>query len=393
VNWAIITGEYPPQVGGVSDYTRLLARALAAIGDEVTVWAPACSGPAPRDPGVMIHRLGCSSFGLQALAELNAALDRYPRPHRILVQYVPHAFGWKAMNLPFCLWLWSRRRTPIDLMYHEVVFPLSWSQPFHHQLLGLATRLMAYCATGSAQNIFISTPAWEKFIQPFDRKKRLTWLPIPSNIPTEVNADDVAELRRRLLSGDGALLGCFGTYGQHTSAMLRAIIPALLEREQNRRVLLAGRGGHALAQDLVNDEAALRERVITPGNLAASEVSRHLAACDLLLQPYPDGISSRRGSSMAGLALGIPIVTNEGALSEALWRESGAVALAQNGSAQAFIATAEELLASRERRDQLCRRATSLYRSSFTIEHTVSVLRQCASNRRQVQPACSTYGS
>jgi hypothetical protein len=26
---------------------------------------------------------------------------------RLLVQYVPHAFGFKAMNLPFCLWLYA----------------------------------------------------------------------------------------------------------------------------------------------------------------------------------------------------------------------------------------------------------------------------------------------
>ena len=30
-----------------------------------------------------------------------------PSP-RVLVQYVPHAFGWKGGNLPFCLWLWNR---------------------------------------------------------------------------------------------------------------------------------------------------------------------------------------------------------------------------------------------------------------------------------------------
>jgi len=235
---------------------------------------------------------------------------------------------------------------------------------------------MAYSTTLSAQDIFISIPAWEKFIRPLGKKKRLTWLPIPSTVATEVSADDVAQIRFELLGSDGVLLGCFGTYGEYTTAMLRAIIPALLMREQHRRVLLAGRGGCAFAEDLLNAQPALRERVIAPGNLAAGEVSRYLAACDLLLQPYPDGISSRRTSSMAGLALGIPILTNEGALSESLWRESGAVALA-NGCPKAFIATAEELLVSPEERDQLRRRAKSLYRRYFAIEHVVSTIRDC----------------
>ena len=104
----IITGEYPPQSGGVADYTRLVARGLAAAGDEVHVWAPAVPGPEPDDPGVTVHRLP-GRFGPQGLAALDAGLRRLPGPARILVQYVPHAFGWKAMNVPFCLWLRARR--------------------------------------------------------------------------------------------------------------------------------------------------------------------------------------------------------------------------------------------------------------------------------------------
>ena len=50
----------------------------------------------------------------------------------------------------------------------------------------------------------------------------------------------------------------------------------------------------------------------------------HIGACDLLIQPYPDGISSRRTSAMAGLALGIPVITTTGSLTESLWAETRA---------------------------------------------------------------------
>src|SRR5688572_9440944 len=39
-NWHIISCEYPPQVGGVADFTRVIARGLAARGESVDVWAP-----------------------------------------------------------------------------------------------------------------------------------------------------------------------------------------------------------------------------------------------------------------------------------------------------------------------------------------------------------------
>ena len=50
--WVILTGEYPPQSGGVSDYTRLVVEGLAAVGDEVAVYAPPQGiGPDSAPPG------------------------------------------------------------------------------------------------------------------------------------------------------------------------------------------------------------------------------------------------------------------------------------------------------------------------------------------------------
>ena len=34
-HWMMLTGEYPPQVGGVADYTQQVARALVQAGDQV----------------------------------------------------------------------------------------------------------------------------------------------------------------------------------------------------------------------------------------------------------------------------------------------------------------------------------------------------------------------
>ena len=55
--WAVLTGEYPPDPGGVSDYTRSVASALARAGDVVHVWTPQTEGAPPSDPGVRLHVL------------------------------------------------------------------------------------------------------------------------------------------------------------------------------------------------------------------------------------------------------------------------------------------------------------------------------------------------
>src|SRR5512135_1070561 len=55
-------------------------------------------------------------------------------------------------------------------------------------------------------------------------------------------------------------------------------------------------------------------RVITPGPLPAPAIAEYLRACDLVLQPYPDGASGRRTTLMTALANGVPVVTTLGVL-------------------------------------------------------------------------------
>src|SRR6266850_5202914 len=91
-SWHIITGEFPPQPGGVSDYCSQLTAALSAAGEEVHVWAPPVAATTARSDGVQVHRLS-SRFGLGSLKQLSAGLDASPPPRRLFVQYVADAFG------------------------------------------------------------------------------------------------------------------------------------------------------------------------------------------------------------------------------------------------------------------------------------------------------------
>src|SRR5579864_3796987 len=103
--WHLITPEYPPQSGGVSHYVYLLAEALDNSQDEVHVWCPRGDGPAPESRRAHVHQeLG--EVSIADLFRLGKALDRFPRPRHILVQWVPHGYRYRSMNLPFCVWLW-----------------------------------------------------------------------------------------------------------------------------------------------------------------------------------------------------------------------------------------------------------------------------------------------
>jgi glycosyltransferase involved in cell wall biosynthesis len=198
---------------------------------------------------------------------------------------------------------------------------------------------------------------------------------VPSTLPTDVPGADAAAVRARFLPAGGHLVGHFGTYGGHVAPLLEGILADLLEGRPDRHALLLGRGGPLFADRLRRRHPDLEGRLHAPGELDAPGVALHLAACDLLLQPFPDGASSRRTSLMAGLAIGAPVLTTEGPLSEPLWRESGAVCLVEARAGSAFREAAERLLRDSALRASLGARARETYRERFAVEHTIARLR------------------
>ncbi len=374
--WDIITGEYPPQRGGVSDYTQQIASGLSACGDTVHVWAPGPEDAVRMEHGVEIHRLpGC--FGPRAIWTMERAFSQMKGPRRLLVQYVPHAFGWKALNVLFCLWLLVRRHDEIWAMFHEVSFPLSRRQSLRHNFLGMVTLGMAAAVARGADRIFISTPAWRPRLQRLVPRAKLSiWMPVPTNISTSADPAEVRVVRRRIAGVPGAaLIGHFSSYSTLTAPLLVQWLGQLLMCCPSRAGLVIGYHSSGYADEILRQFPALASRLHSIENLDRREVAVHLAACDILVQPYADGVSTRRTSMMAALALGMPIITNHGPATEPLWSESGSVALTLSGSPDDVVRIAEDLLARPGLRAELGSRAAGLYAREFVVERTINQLR------------------
>jgi hypothetical protein len=78
---------------------------------------------------------------------------------------------------------------------------------------------------------------------------------------------------------------------------------------------------------------------------------------------------------MACLSHGRPVVTTSGHLTEALWAESGAVALADVSCPGGFAWAVARLLEDPEERGRLGSEGLSLYRARFAVNHVVTALR------------------
>jgi glycosyltransferase involved in cell wall biosynthesis len=298
-SWHLITGEYPPQSGGVSDYTATLARALLRAGREVHVWTN--SRGDGEGSGVIVHRLP-ALFGEPALRALDAGLDGSSAPRVVLIQYVPQAFGMQGMNVGFCRWVRRRGAASGDdvrIMFHEPYYPfVVW--PLHHNLLAMANRIMAGLVMSTARRAYVSTTAWAQRLRRYAPSSlQFVWLPIPSAIPALNDTELVVAAKRRLVPDPGShLVGHFGTYGALNRLLLSPTLVLLLRSRPDVRICLLGSGSDAMASELQSRQPESRGRVIGLGHQAPAELAAGLQACDVALQPYPDGARDRKSTRL-----------------------------------------------------------------------------------------------
>jgi glycosyltransferase involved in cell wall biosynthesis len=369
-SFCIVTPEYPPTRGGVADYTAQVACALAERGHPVEVWAPPAerSASSPQ-PGVSLRHLP-DHFGPRSIAALSRALRARPERPTLFLQYVPQGFGWRGLNLPFLAAL-SRYSGPFWGMFHEVVYPFVDGQPFRHHVLAVGTRVMLGVVARRCDRLFVSIPWWTRYIERWGAPKRPPeWAPVPTNLPTTPTLERAAA-RARLGIGDERRVLCyFGMYSPAIAEPLRAALDRLLCGHPERTLLLLGRNSREFADTVT----AAPGQIVATGELDAQTASNALASSDLAVFPFIDGASGRRTSLMAALALGVPVVTTWGALSEPIWKESDAVFLSPAGDAGAFADAVDEALSRPEELADKGRAGRALYEARFSLAHLVQQL-------------------
>lgn len=361
-SWHLVTPEFPPIIGGVSEHSRVLAETARATGLDVHVWAPA---PAAAIAGIQVHAT-LGGFSPSDLARTGALMDAIAPTRDVLVQWVPHGFGYRGMNAQFARWLASRAEAGdcIEVMVHEPFVDFlggSWTQP----LRAVIQRYMARTALRSARRVWMSIPGWESRLAPLldGRTTALRVLPISGTIPVAVSVDAGA-LRHRLLGGQRSLVGYFGTGGAYADAALAHTVAGLLTIRQDLMIICIGRGSEEVAAAVRRNCNAAERSIQATGTLDLTELSRHLAACDVLLQPYVDGVSGRRTTTISALEHGVPVATTMGKLSEPFWRETQAVEVVP-AATPVLLAGAVDRLLSPARNAVARSAARTLYATRF----------------------------
>ena len=317
----LVTGEYPPLEGGVGAFTEQLARALAARGHEVHVITSKRARPAdaPRqasalfEPVALAYGLLHPRIGRWRWPSLSAVADvalRYEL-EIVNVQYQAAAYNMRAAAIHYLPWR-LRGVVPTVVTFHDLRVPYLF--PKAGGLRQAAVRGLARRAAGC-----IATNAADLAVLRGWTDATLRQIPIGSNIDAyEPHHVEIAEARDGLGLGKGdVLLGYFGFLNETKGA--DTLLDALARLDNRHHLVFIG--GQTGASDPHNNEAFLRElreqiarlglgrRVHWTGFLSPERVSTHLAAADLMVMPYRDGVSLRRGTLMAVLAHGRPLIT------------------------------------------------------------------------------------
>lgn len=365
--WHIVTGEHPPQPGGISDYTGRLVDALRARGEEVHVWSPP-------------ERL--ARFGVSGLRAIGCGIDASRAAGAepiVLVQYAPNAFGMRGANVLLCAWLLLRAwrcKDDVRVMFHEPFFYFG-RQSLGRNLLALVHRLMAALLLSSSRITYLSTSSWEKLLSRYAPARHpFVSLPIPATVVPPTDPASTARIRASLAPDERTLVvGHFGSYPDDVAAELERVLGALLPAIPDVTVFLIGRNSERFRERWCEALPQHAGRIVASGEVPADRIGSHLRACDVLVQPYPDGATTRRTSLMASLACGVPTVTTLGMWSERLWREAGeALVLAPAGDAVAIVDSCQKLVRDPSRRRTLGAAGREFYERHFGMERTVNAL-------------------
>ncbi len=304
-----VTGEYPPMQGGVGDCTNAIAQALAAADLQVTVLTSAGSGEgATRELGTARVQRAVKHWGWNTLSALRGTIVE-TQADIVHIQYQTAAFGMHpAINMaPRLL---RSPRTRFAVTFHDLRVPYLFPKagPVREWItFQLARNCDAVIATNEEDYALLDG----------QYKGTRALIPIGSNIsPTPPPGYDRNAWRWRWgTAPNETLLSYFGflneSKGGETLIRALALVPGM-------KLLMVG--GPIGASDPTNAdylwrvkrliaELGLETRVFWTDYMPPEEVSGTLLASDICVLPYRDGASFRRGTFMAALAHGLPVVT------------------------------------------------------------------------------------
>ena len=317
----LLTPHFPPMRSGIGDYVYRLAEAARGRA-EVTILAAAGGKPIPKRPAwcdlpwrpVHIRPRSRGEVLSDVVDDIaGSSQQKAAKPVTLLVQFEQFMWGrwgWCPW-LPIALRQVKRRRPDVEVavMFHErFVAPVNWK----FRVMHLWQRRQYEALRRVADRRLYSIRRWA------DDDDGLH-LPVSSNLP-DVWVPGDAENRNAV--GPIRRIGLFGS--KHDSHAIQLSVDAALAIARvvpDVRISCVGVIGRVLRAKL--EQVGSRAPIVEDrGYLEAEAAARTIAECDLMLAPFDYGLSTRRGSAIAALSLGVPLLSTRGSETDPMLLEA-----------------------------------------------------------------------
>jgi glycosyltransferase involved in cell wall biosynthesis len=338
-------------VDGILDYAGGLGKALATLyGLDVKMVVR-------RSTGWSIRQLKPGDGAEIRARSLHDALERV---EALILHYNPFSWGRRGFApelVPLLARLRRRRRRlVVGILAHERyvdMHGLRWT------LMGGWQRVQFLAILRFADVAWSSTETWTEILRG-QTSARVAQIPICSSLPDRRAARTSS--RQQLGVDESTLVvAAFGT--NHPSRLISHV-----------ELAVAAMAGAGLRVTLLNLGAgappitvpASGVRVVAPGRLDASSLAEHLAAADLYLAPFVDGVSARRTTLMAALQHALPVAGTYGHLTDTIMRNArDALLLTPSADGAAFAAAACDLASDPDQRARRGGAARRFYETRF----------------------------
>jgi polysaccharide biosynthesis protein PslF len=363
----IISSTFPPQAAGkrcgIGDYTAHLAQHLAPHNFEIDVLTSA-SYVGPEQPAPSTRVLPhIDRWQITTLKKVRG-LWRHNAYDWISWQYQPAIYGgkWSFYN-SMLAWL-AQRSSRLITTFHTLTYPSPLSP----------TRLNAFAISALSHQIVVTN---EKHRQELLRlypkaKSKHHLIPVGSNILPDhekwQNRDAIyTQIRQKLgIAPRQLLISNFGLiYPDKNLEALVHAVGQLHTSGHSVHLLLIGQVRPssqpylAKIKNLVQ-QAGLENDVTWVHDCPVDEVSDYLFASDIYAVPYKDGLTTRRGSALAGMAHGLPTVSTKGPATPDIFVGGENILLTPLEDETAFFQALLDLVTSSEKRHRLGNAARGL---------------------------------
>lgn len=312
----VICPHFPPDKDGLAGYTDKYSRELSKHF-EVHVLASSHADRQREEilpSGVTVHRK-VESWSLGQVFE-TLDLVRAIDPDEVNIQYLPFLYARRGGVNFGIVWLAILIKQflgkPFVVVYHELHYPFSFHPKY--LLMSLLQVLMLLGVGLFANKIHAATSWYATLLKRyfFFSPNKVFYCPVGSNID-RIPLANKSELREKYgLKENEIILSCFGMF--HVSKRVPLIIDVLgklyKRRDLHFKLLFIGPSRDQFAKFLKTPN--LKEDypfLIPTGALEDNDVSLHLQLSEIFIGLYDDGASGRRGSLIAALQHGLPLIT------------------------------------------------------------------------------------